>query len=141
MLRSILSRRRLITAGLGAALCPGSRVRPAAAAAETGYAALSALCADLPAARVIGGACLRALPAAVATPEHLAAPILAELPAASGRAPPRALARALRERSRDDFCGGRIVSVDGWMLSLTEARLYALATLLSQRPLGAVDNS
>ena len=43
-----------------------------------------------------------------------------------------ALAQTLRERSRTDFHEGRIVNVDGWMLSLTETRVYALAALLSQ---------
>jgi hypothetical protein len=41
-----------------------------------------------------------------------------------------ALAQAIGQRSRDDFRDGRIVIVDGWMLSLTETRLYALATLM-----------
>jgi hypothetical protein len=43
-----------------------------------------------------------------------------------------ALAYAIRELSRDDFRRGRIVTVDGWMLSLTETRVYALAALLPQ---------
>jgi hypothetical protein len=33
----------------------------------------------------------------------------------------------LRGRVRDDFRAGRTVTVDGWVLSDTEARLYALA--------------
>ncbi len=32
-------------------------------------------------------------------------------------------------QSRSDFSNGRTVSVDGWVLSLTEARLYALASI------------
>jgi hypothetical protein len=43
-----------------------------------------------------------------------------------------AYAHAIRESSRDDFRCGRIVTVDGWMLSLTETRVYALAALLPQ---------
>jgi hypothetical protein len=39
-----------------------------------------------------------------------------------------ALRRSVGERSKDDFGHGRIVYVDGWMLSLTETRLYALST-------------
>lgn len=38
------------------------------------------------------------------------------------------LAQAIRRQSREDFRTGQIVKVDGWMLSLTEARLYALST-------------
>jgi len=33
-------------------------------------------------------------------------------------------------RVREDFAAGRVESVDGWLLSETEAKLYALAELL-----------
>jgi hypothetical protein len=33
------------------------------------------------------------------------------------------------ERQRDDFASGRVVEVNGWILSQTEVRLYALAAL------------
>jgi hypothetical protein len=49
--------------------------------------------------------------------------------AGSDGIPVRSVAQALRQRSRDDFRAGRLAMVDGWMLSLTETRLYALATL------------
>ena len=29
----------------------------------------------------------------------------------------------------DDYLAGRVVDIDGWVLSITEARLYALAAL------------
>jgi len=29
----------------------------------------------------------------------------------------------------DDYRTGRVVDIDGWVLSITEARLYALAAL------------
>lgn len=138
MFRSMPSRRALIAAVTGAALCPGSHAGSAAAATEPGHAALAVVCAHLPRAATIGRTCRRALPPAVATPERLAGLILASLPAASDRTSARALSRVLRARSRADFCEGRIVSVDGWLLSLTEVRLYALAMLLSQPSLGAV---
>jgi len=41
------------------------------------------------------------------------------------------LAQAIKERSRTDFRDGRVVTVDGWILSLTETRVYALAALLN----------
>lgn len=40
-----------------------------------------------------------------------------------------ALARHLRARHRADFEHGRLTSLDGWLLSQTEARLCALAAL------------
>jgi len=36
----------------------------------------------------------------------------------------------VRRAVRDDFAEGRVVLVDGWYLSLTEARLCALATFV-----------
>jgi hypothetical protein len=38
------------------------------------------------------------------------------------------IARARRVVS-DDYLAGRVVNIDGWVLSITEARLYALAAL------------
>ncbi len=38
-------------------------------------------------------------------------------------------AAALRSRVSEDFAEARIVIVDGWHLSLTEARVYALLSL------------
>jgi hypothetical protein len=43
-------------------------------------------------------------------------------------ADPAALMERLRAQHRDDFEAGRVTSVSGWVLSLTEARLCALGT-------------
>ncbi len=42
---------------------------------------------------------------------------------------PSELHELLRAKHREDFDGGRVVVVEGWMLSLTEARLCAIASL------------
>ena len=91
------------------------------------------LCSELSYPETIGKACLEALPAIETSKETLTRVILGDMRAA-GRdcSSASALAHAIRERSRDDFRGDRIVSVDGWMLSLTETRVYALAALLPQ---------
>jgi hypothetical protein len=39
------------------------------------------------------------------------------------------LARRVRDAVHEDFVRGRVVTVDGWYLSRTEARLCALSTL------------
>jgi hypothetical protein len=44
---------------------------------------------------------------------------------------PLRLRRALALRTRRDFAEGRTVRVEGWILSRTEARLYAIASLIS----------
>ena len=46
-------------------------------------------------------------------------------------AQPAQLRRAISRQVRDDFEQGRVAEVDGWILSLTEARLCALAALHS----------
>lgn len=38
-----------------------------------------------------------------------------------------------RRRVIDDYVAGRVVEIDGWLLSITEARLYALAALAEDR--------
>jgi hypothetical protein len=100
------------------------------------HAALVALCSDFRCTAAIGEASLRALPVAEGGSRHrLARLILADLSAAAGRDRPAAAAlrHAIREQSRQDFRDGKIVSVDGWMLSLTETRVYALAGLLAKK--------
>jgi hypothetical protein len=73
------------------------------------------------------------LPASEASPDQLARLILAELSTTScGCASVAALRRSIGESSQDDFGHGRIVYVDGWMLSLTETRLYARNALLAR---------
>jgi len=47
-------------------------------------------------------------------------------------APDESLRAGLEERIRNDFIHGDTVAVDGWLLSITEARLCALASLLRE---------
>ena len=81
-------------------------------------------------AAALGTACLAALPM---TEQSL--PVLVRwLVAALGLgAEPRASAddfkALLLRRIEGDFAAGEIISVDGWLLSATETRLYALAAL------------
>lgn len=93
----------------------------------------AALCSELSYPETIGKTCLEALPAIETSKEVLTRVILGDMQAA-GRdcSSASALAHAIRERSRDDFRDGKIVNVDGWVLSLTETRVYALAALLPQ---------
>jgi hypothetical protein len=92
---------------------------------------LATVCSGWRYPKTIGKACLAALPASETSKGSLTQLILGDLKAAgedslSGPG----LAHAIREMSRDDFRRGRIATVDGWMLSLTETRVYALAALL-----------
>ncbi len=83
-------------------------------------------------ARVVGSAFLDHAPEE-ASVSHLVDRISAELP--EGRQTVRDASndelRALLAASvRSDFDEERVVNVDGWVLSPTEARLYALAALM-----------
>jgi hypothetical protein len=101
--------------------------------AKAGYRTLSALCASLRCSRAIAEACLRTLPEKQARPEYLASLILAEVsPRGAYSNSTIVLRTAARDQSQDDFRKGKIVNVDGWMLSLTEARIYGFAALLAR---------
>lgn len=130
------SRRNLIavaTGGVLASLGGRASFRPLDCSPPPfGYDGLAALCLDLGCADPLGQACVRALPRIEASAEHLGRLVLAEMSSA-GRDCTSAIAlrRSVREQSRADFDRGRITNVDGWMLSLTETRVYAIAALLA----------
>ncbi len=94
---------------------------------KSGFSAFAAVGSDLSFPRTIGKACWEALPAVETSQGYLMQVGRGDLQA-EGRdwSSAGALAHAIRERSRDDFR-------DGWMLSLTEACVYALAALLPQQ--------
>lgn len=74
---------------------------------------------------------MRALPTAEASAQDLTRLIFADLSSgAIDYASVISLGNYVRARSHDDFRNGRTVTVDGWMLSQTEARVYALAGFL-----------
>ena len=143
MLRAMLSRRGLIATAIGGAAAWLGHVSFLAslgrrAGSMSDDRALAELCADLGYPDTIGKACLAALPATEASRASLARAILEDVRSAGAAgAPARPLAQAIRDRSREDFRDGRIVTVDGWMLSLTETRVYALAALLPQQRVDA----
>ena len=47
--------------------------------------------------------------------------------------PEAVLIARIRRVVIDDYLAGRIVNIDGWVLSITEARLYALAALADDK--------
>ena len=97
------------------------------------HSELIALCSDLRCPGTVGKACLLAFSASESTRSSLARAILADVDRARrNRSASAVLAQAISERSRTDFRDGRVVTVDGWVLSLTETRVYALAALLRE---------
>jgi len=94
---------------------------------------LLSLFGNLRSACAIGMACLNSLPHEQSTGQQLANEILA---AASCDTETMKSKEAVRYRIanqvRQEFAQGAIISVDGWLLSLTEARVYALVALTAQ---------
>ncbi len=139
--RIALRRRTLVTAaasGVAAWLGGGIGVSAAGRSRLSEHAALAALGLRLECPGRFGEVCRQALPPAERSEQALVRTLTADLSAANGGCfPADDLARAVRQRSRDDFHAGRVVTVGGWMLSLTETRLYALAGLTSLQPGGA----
>jgi hypothetical protein len=91
-------------------------------------AALGDFFDDRDAARIVGRIYLNQEPGerdARLLVERLAGPALEDWESLSRRDLP-ALRSALRARHREDLRTGNIVSLDGWQLSRTEARLYAV---------------
>jgi len=87
-------------------------------------------CAGLRCSNAMSAACSRALPKRDASPTRLGSLILADLLSA-GRdcTSSAALGNSIREQVRHDFDRRQITIVDGWILSRTEARIYALAPI------------
>jgi hypothetical protein len=81
-------------------------------------------------AYAIGNACLRTLPPKENSAEQLANAILvaAEIDSQAAKTT-QAIRDRISNRVRKEFVEDAVVSVDGWILSVTEARLYALVAL------------
>ncbi len=136
MTHPLVKRRVLLLAGLAGGVAPlASRGDvPPNRRENPERSALLALCAQLACPRWLAELCLSSLPPAERSTSSLANTLITDARiAAGGHVPAGHLAQTLRERSRDDFGAGRLAIVDGWILSLTETRLYALAALTGAR--------
>lgn len=83
-------------------------------------------------AAAVGQSVLRALPAGTGA-DHLVLAIAQALdidPDAIAEMPADALRSRLRKRVAEEHRSGETLSVDGWELAVTEARLYALAAAM-----------
>ena len=128
---SVISRRWLFAALAGAAAWGCSRaVRARLVCRQDWRQVLTALFANPRGAVAIGSACLKALPphqrSAGALTVAIAEAAGCDRDAIVGGEPLRA---RLAERVRKEFADGEVLNVEGWLLSPTEARLYALAAL------------
>jgi len=126
-----LSRRRL--AGLLVALASLSGAPFIGSWAPSGgiesRRALLAVLDDPRKARTMGIAYLGTLPPAERSAERLATAICLGASIKNEALAALEVRRLIHFRVRRDFAEGALVVVDGWFLSVTEARLYALAAL------------
>ena len=114
--------------GLGPAVVLGRSIETPAARQARHIAGIFSR--PLSAARV-GRAYLRARPDE-ASPERLIAALAAGWPGGAARIERLSharLRRRLRRTIRTDFAAGRTVTVQGWILAESEARLFGLTTL------------
>ena len=135
MISWTISRRSLVaTAISGTAARLGEYLSSLTTDAGRAYhGELIALCSDLRCPWTVGQACLLALPVVESTQSSLARTILADVRLARrNHSPSDGFAQAINERSQTDFRDGRVMTVDGWVLSLTETRIYALTALLRE---------
>jgi hypothetical protein len=130
------ARRRFLGLAAGAAALaafPAAAEAAAASAADELALArrLAGLFAAPESAAEVGRRYLRAVPQEASLRRLVAA--IAEEPEGAGRLDalgPAALRSELAARIRADFAAGRLVRLDGWMLSATETRMMALAALV-----------
>lgn len=128
-----LLRRHLLAASVVGASAWLSQPTLLAAADErpsnlVAYDALIMLSIRLQCTPEIGEACLLALPAPMSI-DGLAASILRDTRTADRTfASLRAFSDFINECIQEDYRYGKIVVVDGWMFSLIETHLYALAS-------------
>jgi hypothetical protein len=116
-------------------LATGLLLAPAAAD-ETRMAKIVEFAKNLPSrdsARAIGAAYLASHPGDN-DPQVLARALMADLGTAdalrSGPLDQQAIARGIAEAVRADFIEGRLVRLEGWVFSRTEARFCGLCSLL-----------
>lgn len=117
---------RTVVTGWLIALLPGRALKAAASDRKASAAHWLACLPATPGARHLGASCLQQ-GLLEPSPETLAAKIETAL----GK-PPRTLCAARRRLATvvgDEFARREWLRVDGWWLSRTEARLYALAAL------------
>ena len=127
--------RRLVNAFLaGAAAWPYNRAATQLTLNETDQVSLQHKLIDLfenpRSACAIGMACLKSLPLAQESSQQLASAILAAAECdVKTTQSKHTIKDRIANRVRQDFAEQVVVKVEGWLLSQTEARLYALVAL------------
>jgi len=128
------SRRDTLAGGmLGAIAASGAGwvAAGAAVSATPNGSLLFTLFPDLRHARTLSRACLRFFPTTAAADRLCAGIVPADWSDIEKAATIADLRHSIRQRVRRDFDVGDTVPVNGWVLSITELRLYAVAALIA----------
>jgi hypothetical protein len=128
------SRRDVLAGGIMSAIAASGAGRVAAGTPVSTIAdgsLLFALFPDLAYARTLGRACLQSFPTTVSADRLYAWIVPAGRAEIENVATIAELRRSIRQRVRRDFAVDDTVQVNGWVLSITELRLYALAELIA----------
>jgi hypothetical protein len=130
---SIANRSRRDALGMiaAAAAAPVSLVSASIMSAATAETAVLAVFRNRAAAGHAGRVVLASLPAPASRATLLAAILDVLAPGGALPVGTDAIRARISERIRADFAAGRTRTVDGWLLSVTETHLYALAALVS----------
>jgi hypothetical protein len=122
-----------ILAGAIAWPCSGASAQQVPNQATTvAHDLLIAIFEDPKSACEIGTACLKLMADEANTPDHLVNTIVGT-PGCDYEMlrDGRTLKQHISNRVHHDFTEGAVVNAEGWVLSITEARLYALAALVA----------
>jgi hypothetical protein len=128
------SRREVLAGGITSAIAASGAGRVAAGMVVSTIpddSLLYTLFPDLGHARTLGRACLRFFPTTVSADRLYAWIVPAGRAEIENVATIAELRRSIRQRVRRDFAVDDTVQVNGWVLSITELRLYALAELIA----------
>lgn len=128
------SRRETLAGGMLSAIAAsgaGWVAAGAAMSATPNSSLLFTLFPDLRHARTLSRACLRFFPTTVSADRLCAWIVPADRSDIEKAATIAGLRHSIRQRVRRDFDVGDTVQVNGWVLSITELRLYAAAALIA----------
>jgi hypothetical protein len=138
-----LSRRDALAGGILSAIAVSGAGRVAAGAAVSTIpdgSLLYTLFPDLRHVSTLSRACLRSFPTTASAGQLYAWIVPAGRSDTENVVTIAELRRSIRQRVRRDFDVDDTVQIDGWVLSMTELRMYALAALITPPTIGPTES-
>jgi hypothetical protein len=137
-----LSRRDALAGGILSAIAVSGAGRVAAGTVSTipDGSLLYTLFPDLRNVRTLSRACLSSFPTTASADQLYAWIVPAGRSDTENVVTIAELRRSIRRRVRRDFDIDDTVQIDGWVLSITELRMYALAALITPATIGPTES-